>query len=281
MGDGKRQPGSSADRPPKQRRLRAGFVDRSARRGPLTASGKARASQNARRHGLSLAVFRDPIASLQIEHLTRQICRARPGANNDEDGTKGIDAAVDRKFARIARRIAEAQVDLLRVRRARHDLISWAFANPRFRPGKGLHAWIRQLAKAGAYVKQGLALPQDLRDAIEVKPQGAEKLALILSDSSAELARMDRYERRALSRRKYAIREFDAARVAAADDESLLRTCCCPQKSTTRRGTQAGRFIEIAGEIGVDETGKEFERPLRKIVPPKRQRAVKTDRGAS
>jgi hypothetical protein len=49
-----------------------------------------------------------------------------------------------------------------------------------------------------------------LREAIEVKPQGAEKLALILSDASAELARMDRYERRALWRRKFAIREFDA-----------------------------------------------------------------------
>src|SRR5258708_6946683 len=115
-----------------------------------------------------------------------------------------------------ARRIAEAQVDLLRVRRARHDLISRAFSNPHFRPGKGLHAWIRLLAKACALLKQGVALPQDMRDAIEVKPLGAEKLALILSDASAELARMDRYERRALWRRKYAIREFDAARAAVA-----------------------------------------------------------------
>jgi hypothetical protein len=97
------------------------------------------------------------------------------------------------------------------VRRARHDLISRAFSDPHFRPGKGLHAWIRQLARAGAYIKQGLALPQDMRDAIEVKPQGAEKLSLILSDASAELARMDRYERRALWRRKFGIRDFDAA----------------------------------------------------------------------
>jgi hypothetical protein len=219
MSDGKRQPGGSADRPPKQRRLRAGFVDRSARRGPLTASGKARASQNARRHGLSRSVLRDRIASLEIEDLTRKICRARPGGQTDADGTDGTDAAIDRKFARIARRIAEAQVDLLRVRRARHDLISRAFSNPHFRPGKGLHAWIRLLAKAGAYLKQGLALPQDMREAIEVKPQGAEKLALILSDASAELARMDRYERRALWRRKFAIREFDAAREEGVVDE--------------------------------------------------------------
>jgi hypothetical protein len=211
MSDGKRQPGGSASRRPRKRRLRAGFVDRSARRGPLTAMGKARASQNARRHGLSRSVLRDRIASLEIEDLTRKICSSRPGAHADEDGTNGTDAAVDREFARIARRIAEAQVDLLRVRRARHDLISRAFANPHFRPGKGLHAWIRQLAKASALLQQGVALPQDMRAAIEAKPQGAEKLALILSDASAELARMDRYERRALWRRKYAIREFDAA----------------------------------------------------------------------
>jgi hypothetical protein len=220
MGDEKRQPVGSARRRPKTRRLRAGFVDRSARRGPLTAMGKVRASQNAHRHGLSLSVLRDPAASCEIEDLTRKICRSRPGSQTDADGSKGTDAAVDREFARIARRIAEAQVDLLRVRRARHDLISRAFANPHFRPGKGLHAWIRQLARAGAYIKQGLALPQDLREAIEVKPQGAEKLALILSDASAELARMDRYERRALWRRKFAIREFDAAPAAAAEERA-------------------------------------------------------------
>jgi hypothetical protein len=183
--------------------------------------GKARASQNARRHGLSLSVLRDRIASLEIEDLTRKICRSRPGTQTDADGTKGIDDSVGCDLVRIARRIAEAQVDLLRVRRARHDLISRAFSNPHFRPGKGLHAWIRQLAKAGAYIKQGLALPRDMRDAIEVKPQGAEKLALILSDASAELARMDRYERRALWRRKFAIREFDAARAAAAEERRV------------------------------------------------------------
>jgi hypothetical protein len=217
MRDGKRQPGGSGDRPPKKRRLRAGFIDRSARRGPLTAKGKARASQNARRHGLSRSVLRDRIATVEIEDLTRKICGSRPGSQTDKEGAKGIDAAVDREFARIARRIAEAQVDLLRVRRARHDLISRAFANPHFRPGKGLHAWIRLLAKAGELLKLGVALSQDMREAIEVKPRGAEKLALILSDASAELARMDRYERCALSRRKFAIREFDVAQEKAQE----------------------------------------------------------------
>ena len=34
--------------------------------------------------------------------------------------------------------------------------------------------------------------------------------------------------------------------------------------------TQAERFIETAREIGVDETGKEFERAIQKVIPPKR-----------
>jgi hypothetical protein len=222
MSKKRRQPDGSANDLQKKRRLRPGFVDRSARRGPLTAMGKARASQNARRHGLSLPVLRDPAASREVEGLTRKICQTGRRVRTDGGGTKEIDVSVDCEFVRLARRIAEAQVDLLRVRRARHDLISRAFSNPRFRPGKGLHAWIRQLTKVSELLGRGIALPPDMRAAIEVKPQGAEKLALILSDASAELARMDRYERRALSRRKFAIREYDAAHAVAKHDAQSI-----------------------------------------------------------
>lgn len=48
------------------------------------------------------------------------------------------------------------------------------------------------------------------------KPQGAEKFAYILSDRSLQLIAMDRYERRALSQRKFAIRAFDLATRQAA-----------------------------------------------------------------
>jgi hypothetical protein len=34
--------------------------------------------------------------------------------------------------------------------------------------------------------------------------------------------------------------------------------------------TQSERFIEAAREIGVDESGKDFEQALGKIAPPKR-----------
>ena len=68
--------------------------------GPKTAKGKARASKNARRHGLNLPVLRDPSLAKEVETMACRI--AGEGASGE-------------LLAR-ARAIAEAQIDLQRVR---------------------------------------------------------------------------------------------------------------------------------------------------------------------
>lgn len=43
------------------------------------------------------------------------------------------------------------------------------------------------------------------------------------------------------------------------------------KKAFEKKKTQRERFIEAARSIGVDESGQEFDRALKKIVPPRLQ----------
>jgi hypothetical protein len=67
------------------------------------------------------------------------------------------------------------------------------------------------LAAVGELLMRGIAVPDDMRKAAFGRPQGALKFALVITDLAAQLARFDRYERRALSRRRAAVAAFDAA----------------------------------------------------------------------
>jgi hypothetical protein len=71
--------------------------------GPRTAEGKARASQNAYKHGLAVGILNDAVISTEVERLARRIAGNRGGS---------------KEFA-AARVIAEAEFALLRVRAAR------------------------------------------------------------------------------------------------------------------------------------------------------------------
>jgi hypothetical protein len=155
-------------------KAKANRANAQASTGPKTARGKARAAQNARRHGLSLSVVSDPVWSEQIESLAQEI----------------VGETTDRESHEHACRIAEAQIDLNRVRQVRHRLLVHNNGNP----------------------ECGMTeLPA--QDAL---PQGPQEIAVILSDIAKQLTLMDRYEQRALSRRKFAIRAFDLARRQAA-----------------------------------------------------------------
>ena len=120
----------------------------------------------------------------------------------------------DAETQELARRVAEAQIDLRRVRYARHQFLSDTLSKEYY----GSYANVRMKLK----VLRALLrfIPPDMSsETLEFAtstPQGPDKLATILSGEAKMLLAMDRYERRALARRKFAIRAFDAARSRAA-----------------------------------------------------------------
>ena len=112
----------------------------------------------------------------------------------------------------FAHRVAEAQIDLVRVRQARHDLLSRHLNDPKFRPYIKEANTIRKIIAGLGDSIPAILVPY-VDHILYWEPQGDEELAHILSDLAPKLAAMDRYERRALSRRKAAIRALDALRL--------------------------------------------------------------------
>jgi hypothetical protein len=178
-----------------ERKITANRANARASAGPQTTRGRARAVRNALRHALSLPVGSIPALSEEVEALAREI--AGSGAN----------AAIQE----LARRVAEAQIDLRRVRHARHQFLADTLSQEYYSSTK----MRMKLKILRALLRPN---PPDIStEALEFATsdsslQGPDKLATILLEEAKKLLAMDRYERRALSRRKFAVRAFDEAR---------------------------------------------------------------------
>jgi hypothetical protein len=179
-----------------ERKIRANRANARTSTGPKTARGRSHAARNALRHALSLPVYSDPVLSEEVEALAREII--------------GTDA--DPEMQALARRIAEAQIDLRRVRRAQHQILSQALSDPDYESEVMLRKKSTVLHRYARRFDLNMPMADIVMEFQSSKPQGPYKFATIIADKARQLLALYRYERRALSRRKFAVRAFDAAR---------------------------------------------------------------------
>jgi hypothetical protein len=149
-------------------------------RGPRTAVGKATSSRNALRHGLAASLLDEPTMYAKVESLAHAI--AGKGADN-----------IRINQARI---IAEAQFDLIRIQDAKVALMN------------------SHIAKSKAIVYEIDVKPCSQEDdpGLESDDLVSETKCPLESAPSIEvlrqLSRLERYECRAISRRRRAMRAF-------------------------------------------------------------------------
>jgi len=155
-----------------ERKIKANRANARASTGPKTAHGRSHAARNAVRHALSLPVYADPVWSEEVESLTRQII--------------GTDADPE-KQQHLSRALSDPDYESEATLRKKAGLIIGCFRR----------------------IGPSAPMPDNVMEFLQSKPEGPCKFATILADKTRQLLALDRYERRALSRRKFAIREFD------------------------------------------------------------------------
>lgn len=205
---------------PSSRKINANRVNARRSTGPRTRGGRLRASLNALKHGLAVPASAHPALQQDIDHLAREL------AGEAQD---------DPVVMVRARKVAEAEIDVQRARRARLELLRvWDLSTgkpervvpvetmPDLKPvRKDLQDLAREVTSEELMreVKMYQTVAKQL-DRVATVFKALQKIGpaavyTTWDDLFRQLERLDRYERRARSRRDRAIKEFDYMKTKA------------------------------------------------------------------
>ena len=160
--------------------------------GPRSGAGKKRASRNAYRHGLTLSITSSAAVVKQLDKLVRKI------VGNSEDAI----------LLERARALAQAELDLARVRRAKIALIERARAFGELDPPQAFRTVTQTKRFFNALDRGRLILPKPVDSSATMPSQEPYRSAEAIRRVLPELRRLDRYERRAAVRRHQAVLHF-------------------------------------------------------------------------
>jgi hypothetical protein len=157
--------------------------------GPRSGAGKKRASRNAYRHGLTLSIASTAAFAKQLDKLVREI------AGDSKDAI----------MLERAREIAQAELDLARVRRAKVALIERACTFGELEPPQVLSSVTQIIRFVNALDRGRLIVPKSIDGSATMPSQEPDRSAEAVRRVLPELRKLDRYERRAAARRNRAV----------------------------------------------------------------------------
>jgi hypothetical protein len=158
--------------------------------GPRSGAGKNRSSRNAYRHGLTLSIASSAAVTKQRDKLVRKI------AGDTEDPI----------LLERARALAQAELDLARVRRAKVALIERASAFGELDPPQAFGT-VTQIIRVLNALDRGrvISFPEPVDSSATMPPQEPDRSAEAIRRVLPELRKLERYERRAAAQRDRAV----------------------------------------------------------------------------